>query len=74
MNKQELPEAVAAGRKAIEYCMVGVATRSRQMSIQDITELHGLTMLLRQYKQTMGRQILMQCQATSGKRSKGNAA
>ena len=64
MTKQELPESVAAGRKAIEYCMVRVAIRSKNMNSQDMTDLQGLTVLLRQYKQMMGRQILAQCNLT----------
>lgn len=64
MTKQELPESVAAGRKAIEYCMVRVAIRSRNMNNQDMTDLQGLTILLRQYKKMMGRQILAQCNLT----------
>jgi hypothetical protein len=74
MNKQQLPEAVAAGRHAIEYCMVRAATRSRNMNSQDIADLHGLTVLLRQYKHMMGRQIVKQCKVAADKRSEGDAA
>lgn len=74
MNKQQLPEAVAAGRHAIEYCMVCVATHSRNMNSQDMSDLHGLTVLLRQYKHMMGKQIVRQCKVAADKRSEGYAA
>ena len=74
MNKQELPEAVAAGRHAIEYCMVRVVTRARSMASQDLQELQGLTLLLRQYKQMMGRQIAKECRVTPDNRNGEDAA
>ena len=71
MTKQALHKAILAGGSAIEYCMVRVICRPRQLKETDDVELIELTALLRSYTSLMEKHMKYKMVANVANDAKG---